>query len=160
MSNPKVRLRKASMADVAYIEQIEHGTFGKSLGNKMFIEDILYNHMAHYQVLEVAGERAGYCSLWLTMPYAEIIQIIVEPPYRHQGYGRLMMDAMLEKCEKANVEAVTLEVRVTNTQAINFYEQFGFKTVSRRKRYYQDGEDAWLMMKARTHNKLKGDRSP
>ena len=153
MSNLKVRLRKASMADVAYIERIEHSTFGKSLGKKLFTEDILYNPMAHYQILEVANARAGYCSLWMTMPHAEIVQIIVEPRYRKQGYGRMMMQAMLKQCAAAGVEAVTLEVRVSNTQAIAFYEQFEFEIVSRRKRYYQDGEDAWLMMKSLTHTK-------
>ena len=150
MANPNVRLRKASMADVQYIETIEQTVFGKSFGKKMLTEDILYNPMAHYHVLEVAGQRVGYSSLWITVPHAEIVQIVLEPSYQGQGYGRLMMQAMLERCRDHAVEAVTLEVRVSNTQAIGFYERFGFRRVSRRKHYYQNGEDALLMMKHMT----------
>jgi len=38
-----------------------------------------------------------------------------------------------------------LEVRVTNHPARLLYEQFGFKPIRLLLRYYQDGEDAYLM---------------
>jgi ribosomal-protein-alanine N-acetyltransferase len=41
---------------------------------------------------------------------------------------------------------VTLEVRVTNENAMQMYEGFGFKVIGRRKGYYTDnGEDALVM---------------
>ena len=43
------------------------------------------------------------------------------------------------------VNALTLEVRVSNTAAIKLYENFGLKSVGRRKGYYEDGEDALIM---------------
>ena len=40
----------------------------------------------------------------------------------------------------------TLEVRVSNRQAIAMYEQFGFRSAGVRPRYYHDnGEDALIM---------------
>jgi ribosomal-protein-alanine N-acetyltransferase len=38
-------------------------------------------------------------------------------------------------------------VKVTNETARAFYEKFGFNKVRRVRRYYEDGEDAWLMAK-------------
>jgi ribosomal-protein-alanine N-acetyltransferase len=38
-------------------------------------------------------------------------------------------------------------VRVSNDRAIQVYEKNGFITVNKRKKYYEDGEDAYLMVK-------------
>lgn len=38
-----------------------------------------------------------------------------------------------------------LEVACTNTAAISLYKKVGFRTVGHRKRYYPNGDDAWLM---------------
>ena len=47
----------------------------------------------------------------------------------------------------AECENSTLEVRVSNTVAINLYKSFGYEIVTTRKRYYENGEDAYLMLK-------------
>jgi len=38
-----------------------------------------------------------------------------------------------------------LEVRVSNTPAINLYSKLGFMIVKIMKGYYADGEDAYVM---------------
>jgi ribosomal-protein-alanine N-acetyltransferase len=39
-----------------------------------------------------------------------------------------------------------LEVRISNEVAINLYRKYGYRVLTRRKRYYRDNdEDAWLM---------------
>ena len=44
------------------------------------------------------------------------------------------------------VKFLTLEVRESNSKAISLYEKFGFKSLGKRKNYYQDnGEDALIM---------------
>ena len=41
---------------------------------------------------------------------------------------------------------MTLEVRVSNDQAIALYEKYGFSEVGRRPRYYSDNhEDAYVL---------------
>lgn len=44
-------------------------------------------------------------------------------------------------------ESITLEVRENNTAAIHLYEKNGFMEVTKRKGYYSNGEDAYLMIK-------------
>jgi ribosomal protein S18 acetylase RimI-like enzyme len=45
------------------------------------------------------------------------------------------------------VRAVTLHCRCSNQAAINLYnKRFGYRCAERISRYYDDGEDAWLMM--------------
>jgi [ribosomal protein S18]-alanine N-acetyltransferase len=46
----------------------------------------------------------------------------------------------------------TLEVRVSNSEAIAMYESFGFRSAGIRRRYYHDNnEDALIMW--RTHHR-------
>jgi [ribosomal protein S18]-alanine N-acetyltransferase len=43
---------------------------------------------------------------------------------------------------------LVLEVRVSNTAAQELYRKLGFSVVQRIARYYNNGEDCFLMMKA------------
>ncbi|OYT28039.1 MAG: ribosomal-protein-alanine N-acetyltransferase [Thermofilum sp. ex4484_82] len=79
-----------------------------------------------------------------------IISIAVIPEERHKGIGKALMKKALEALKNVyKVDEYYLEVRVTNTVAINLYRKLGFSIVKRLKGYYLDGEDAFLMaMKA------------
>ncbi|MCD6457556.1 MAG: ribosomal-protein-alanine N-acetyltransferase [Thermoprotei archaeon] len=75
-----------------------------------------------------------------------IISIAVIPEERHKGIGKALMKKALEALKNVyKVDEYYLEVRVTNTVAINLYRKLGFSIVKRLKGYYLDGEDAFLM---------------
>ena len=70
----------------------------------------------------------------------------VHPQYQRQGLGKLLLIALLDKARSIEMARATLEVRESNQGALLLYEQFGFQTVGRRKKYYQDtGEDGIIM---------------
>ena len=72
--------------------------------------------------------------------------IAMKKEFLHQGIASELMQFCLQKIQQSKCENFTLEVRVSNTNAIKLYEKFGFQTVSKRKKYYADGEDAYLMV--------------
>ena len=74
----------------------------------------------------------------------EIDYIIVDSDYRNIGIATKLLKE-LEKTYK-NIDNITLEVRESNSSAINFYLKNGFKEVAKRKNYYRD-EDGILMIK-------------
>ncbi len=77
-----------------------------------------------------------------------IVSIAVLPEYRRRGIGTaLMVEAMRRLKEIYGASEAYLEVRVSNDAAIRLYEKLGFKKVRRLRKYYLDGEDAWLMAK-------------
>ena len=77
-----------------------------------------------------------------------VISIAVLQEYRRRGIGSaLMSEALKAFKEKYDVDAVYLEVRVSNQPAINMYEKFGFVKARIVKGYYRDGEDAYVMVK-------------
>ena len=55
-------------------------------------------------------------------------------------------DAQRPRPGGVGAHAVTLEVRISNIPAREFYGSYGFREAYRRKAYYQDGEDAFAMV--------------
>lgn len=74
---------------------------------------------------------------------AEIDYIIVDNNYRKLGIATKLLKYLEDSYKLDNI---TLEVRESNKEAINFYLKNGFKEVTRRKNYYKE-EDGILMIK-------------
>jgi ribosomal-protein-alanine N-acetyltransferase len=95
---------------------------------------------------EDTREFYGHVGLWLDPPRAQVMNLYVVPEHRHAGLGRFLMEFMLAFLKSRDVDTLTLEVRPTNTIAISYYRSFGFTKATVRKHYYEDGEDADLML--------------
>ena len=76
----------------------------------------------------------------------EIDYIIVNNNYRNNGIATKLLNFIENKYN--NIRNITLEVRESNYEAINFYLKNGFKKVTIRKNYYKN-EDGILMIKLR-----------
>ena len=74
----------------------------------------------------------------------EIDYIVTRRSERNKGIATKLLKDMEDKYK--NISNITLEVRRSNKEAINFYEKNGFKEVTIRKNYYKD-EDGILMIK-------------
>jgi ribosomal-protein-alanine N-acetyltransferase len=74
----------------------------------------------------------------------EIDYIIVNNNYRNNGIATKLLNFIENKYN--NIRNITLEVRESNYEAINFYLKNGFKKVTIRKNYYKN-EDGILMIK-------------
>ena len=72
------------------------------------------------------------------------MNLAIKKGYRRRGIGSKLLYLILEEYRK-RVSKVFLEVRPSNLAAIRLYSKFGFKVNRLIKKYYQDGEDAYLM---------------
>ena len=75
-----------------------------------------------------------------------INKIATDTRLRQLGYGRMLLEDALSRARSVRAAAVTLEVRVSNGPAREFYRSYGFREAYRRRGYYQDGEDAFAMV--------------
>ena len=92
------------------------------------------------------GKAAGFVNMWLTPPVAIINNIAVMESFRRNGIGTALIEAALAEC--SDCSSLTLEVRVSNSTAIAFYEKHGFTQVGRRRNFYENPrEDAFIMTK-------------
>ncbi|MDR3395663.1 MAG: ribosomal protein S18-alanine N-acetyltransferase [Parasulfuritortus sp.] len=99
-------------------------------------------------VLEVADEVVGYSILMAGAGEGHVLNCCVAPAWQGRGLGRLMMQRLIQAAPGYGAEFLFLEVRPSNTRAINLYDSLGFESVGLRKHYYpadQGREDALVM---------------
>ena len=89
----------------------------------------------------------GVCVFHKIFDEAEIRYLSVHPSYKRRGLGKKLIFNIFKKCRNENIKRIFLEVSTKNKQALSFYNYFGFKTISIRKKYYKDGSDALLKEK-------------
>ena len=86
--------------------------------------------------LSFNGRTIGYLISMLAVDTADILNIGIDPDFQRQGYGRGLLNHLIEELRKRNIGEILLEVRVGNKSAIQFYKRQGFKEISVRKNYY------------------------
>lgn len=126
-------------------EQVLHGRWKR----KDFLYEMNENEFAQTYVLRKENQVIGFIDYWITFDLCQLASIAVDPLYQKHGYGHELMNFMLKDASIKGCEFVELEVRVSNQQAIRFYENYGFQMINRRIAYYPDNdEDAFILMKA------------
>jgi ribosomal-protein-alanine N-acetyltransferase len=99
------------------------------------------------QLFEPAREEriVGYVGFRLQDGEGHITTIAVHPDFRRRGFGELLLLVALDKMVRLGVDVATLEMRPSNGVAYQLYRKYGFEVGRRQRRYYRDGEDAWVM---------------
>ncbi len=131
-------IRPLVEADLTRVVQIERAAFTDPWSRRAFEE-----LMAQPQLRAVAldapdGRLAGYALYSLVAGEGEILNLAVDPAARRRGYGRLLLETVLEALRAAGASAVYLEVRQSNAAAIQLYTGAGFRRLSLRKKYYSN----------------------
>ena len=126
------------------IDIIEKSAF-KDPWSKSSYEGEIFNEHAHYKVITVENEVVAYGGFHKIFDEAHITNIAVKESFRNRGFGIMLMEALIEEAKELEIFSMTLEVRVSNANALKLYEKMGFKSAGVRPRYYGDGEDAFIM---------------
>ncbi|AWP34093.1 ribosomal-protein-alanine N-acetyltransferase [Pantoea vagans] len=98
--------------------------------------------------LDADGKMVAFAITQVVLDEASLFNIAVDPDFQRRGYGRQLLQHLIDELIKRNVLTLWLEVRASNLPAISLYEQLGFNQVSRRPNYYPTAsgrEDAILM---------------
>jgi len=143
----RLSVREAESDDLGEIYSIETVCFGTDAYDPSLL--LLYLNLSPdtFLVAEEGGKVVGYV-IGLVRKWGEghVVSLAVHPEYRRKGVATALMKELLRRFNDKGVRAARLEVRVSNEAAIKLYEKLGFKKVGIIKRYYADGEDAYLMV--------------
>jgi len=129
------------------ILQIEFDSFTTPWTRNDFNSE-LTNNKAIYIVALENNNVIGYAGMWHVVNEGHILNVAVKAENRQQGIGSLLISELENIAMEKEMIGLTLEVRESNSAALQLYQKFGFKAEGIRKRYYSDsGEDAIIMWK-------------
>ena len=78
---------------------------------------------------------------------AHLTTIGVAPEHRRRGVAAELLAHVEDATRKRDIGTLVLEVRVNNAGAQDLYRRAGYNIVQRINKYYNNGEDCFLMMK-------------
>ena len=142
---PKITFRKMTADDAEQVSEIDFQSF--SVPWKM-TDYWKYAQEKNIEsvVAEIDRKIVAYAAAFVSFEEAEVFKIAVEPKLRGQKIGTKIFAELIQAVKNRGVNAMTLEVRPSNVAAVKLYENFGLKSVGRRKNYYTNPiEDALIM---------------
>jgi ribosomal-protein-alanine acetyltransferase len=102
-----------------------------------------------YRIITERGEMAGFVFVMVNEKNAAHLTTIgVAPEHRRRGIAEKLLKHVDDALCERGIGTVVLEVRVGNTAAQRLYRRAGYTIVQRITKYYNNGEDCFLMMKA------------
>lgn len=140
----KIRIRKATLADIPVLKAFEQGVVSAERPyNSSIKEDITYydllgliNSVDSDIFVAVAEDKivgSGYVRIkspernYLDyVDYGYLGFMYIDPDYRGNGINKLIMNASIEWAKKTGLEVLHLDVYAKNTGAIKAYKKVGF----------------------------------
>ena len=147
MKERKINIVPMNADHLDELERLERICFSRPWSRKMLAEE-LENACAAFLVAEEPETKRvlGYAGVLVMADEGYITNVAVFPEYRRQGIAAQIIKVFCDFAAGNHLAFLTLEVRPTNTAAIELYRSFGFEEVGRRKNYYDlPKEDALIL---------------
>jgi len=110
--------------------------------------DCLTDQYFAYQLI-VSERVVGYFIGLIVADEVTLMDIGIVEDARQNGYGRLLLNHFVGCSQMRGAVEIWLEVRQSNTSAVNLYNSVGFEMIELRKNYYphKKGRENGLIMR-------------
>lgn len=134
--------------DVNEVLAIETTVFPHPWSRANFLDSLVSGYDA-WVLRDDANTMAGYVLVMMGVEEAHLLNIAVRRDGQGQGAGSRLMAQAFAIARTKHALQMLLEVRPSNTRAIEVYQHYGFSEIARRKNYYPAAnntrEDALMM---------------
>ena len=144
---PEVLIRPMLEMDLPEVATIEQKSYAFPWSENIFRDCLRVGYTC--RALDLAGQIIGYGVMSLGAGEAHILNVCVREQFRSVGFGRRLLEHLLERAVAAGVAEAFLEVRPSNLSAIRLYQHLGFEQIGIRRGYYQapDGREDAIVLK-------------
>ena len=144
-----IELRRLQLRDLGSIEEIEQRSYPTPWSRSMFAGEISKPSSICLGAFDAeTDELLGYLIISRYVDAWHIMNVAVDPEARRRGIAQAMLEHLFDDTSDDDTRGYTLEVRVSNAEAIRLYERLGFVSTGIRRGYYTDNrEDALIMWK-------------
>ena len=145
MTAVAVQIRRLTLAELSEIEVIEQRAYQTPWSRSMFASELAKGTSICLGAYE--GDRlVGYIVNSRYVDAWHVMNVAVDPDFQRRGIASRLIERLFELTVDDDGRGYTLEVRVSNEEAIKLYEKLGFERHGIRRGYYTDNrEDALIM---------------
>jgi ribosomal-protein-alanine N-acetyltransferase len=138
-------IRRLELQHLSAIEEIERRAYRTPWSRSMFASELAKPSSISLGAFD--GQRlVGYLIISRYVDAWHVMNVAVDPEYRRRGIAANLLERLFELTASDVRRGYTLEVRVSNEEAIRLYERLGFESRGIRRGYYTDNhEDALIM---------------
>ncbi len=142
-----IEIRRLQLRDLAAIEEIERRSYPTPWSRSMFAGEIAKPSSLCLGAFDTEQDRlVGYLIVSRYVDAWHVMNLAVAPDYRRHGIAKRLLNELFEQTVADGQRGYTLEVRISNVDAIRLYEGMGFQSRGVRRGYYTDNrEDALIM---------------
>jgi len=141
-----VELRRLEQRDLDTVEEIERASYPTPWSRSMFAAELRKPSAIALGAYLEEGELVGYAFVSRYVDAWHVMNVAVSPAFRRRGIASTLLQRLFEVTASDPRRGYTLEVRVSNAEAIRLYERLGFESRGIRRGYYTDNrEDALIM---------------
>ena len=101
-------------------------------------------------LLICSDQNVGHGILSVAAGKSHLLNVCVHPDFQGHGFGRILVEHLLERARTGEASTIFLEVRPSNVAACELYDKLGFNEVGIRENYYPSNvgrEDALVLAK-------------
>ena len=141
-----IYIEKFKYEDIDNALKLEESHKIKILSKRILESEI--NEDGHYYIVAKEKETntiVGYAGISFVLDIADLLSIVVDKNNTRRGIASLMLENIIDYCQKNGIKEIILEVRESNTSAQSLYSKYDFKQISIRKNYYDNIENAIIM---------------
>jgi [ribosomal protein S18]-alanine N-acetyltransferase len=141
-----IELRRLEPRDLDTVEDIEQTSYPTPWSRSMFAAELRKPSSLAIAAYIETGEVVGYAFISRYVDAWHVMNVAVTPGLRRRGIATALLERLFEVTASDPRRGYTLEVRVSNSEAIRLYERLGFEARGIRRGYYTDNrEDALIM---------------
>jgi ribosomal-protein-alanine N-acetyltransferase len=151
MTAVAIEIRILELHDLSAIEAIEQKAYPTPWSRSMFASELAKPTsicLGAFEGQDLVGYviNSRYVDAW------HVMNVAVDPEHQQRGVATALLERLFEVTRNDERRGYTLEVRVSNDDAIRLYEKLGFESRGIRRGYYTDNrEDALIMWRDARH---------
>jgi ribosomal-protein-alanine N-acetyltransferase len=141
-------VRRMQLADLPDVLRNERRAYTHPWTEGIF-RDCLQNGQECW-LLMCSDQNVGHGILSVAAGESHLLNVCVNPDYQGNGFGRILVEHLLERARAGEASSIFLEVRPSNVAACELYDKLGFNEVGIRENYYPSNvgrEDALVLAK-------------
>jgi [ribosomal protein S18]-alanine N-acetyltransferase len=145
MTAVAIEIRVLDLTDLDGIEPIEQRAYPTPWSRSMFASELAKPTSICLGAFE-GSDLIGYVINSRYVDAWHVMNVAVHPDHQRRGVATALLERLFELTRDDERRGYTLEVRVSNEDAIRLYEKLGFESRGIRRGYYTDNrEDALIM---------------